>query len=326
MHIFTTPLHKLSTVVKPTVAQAICKREYGEEAVQQTLSWLATPGNHLVTLSDDDYPSQLLQIPDPPPLLYAKGHRQLLAAPSIAIVGSRNATPQGMRDAEQFAFALSEAGLTVTSGLALGIDWAAHKGGLAGRGSSIAVIGTGLDIIYPRRNKDIALQLAKDGLIISEFPLGTGPITGNFPRRNRIISGLSRGCLVIEATLKSGSLITARLAAEQGREVFAIPGSIHSPFSKGCHWLIKQGGKLAESASDILEELHWTTPAKTEIPSITGKDSDSIIVAMGFDPIGIDSLAIRAKLSTAEISARLLTLELNGKIASLPGGLYQRLS
>ena len=312
-------------MVKPTVAQAICKREYGE-AVQQTLSWLATPGNHLVTLSDDDYPSQLLQIPDPPPLFYAKGRRELLAAPSIAIVGSRNATPQGMRDAEQFALALSEAGLTVTSGLALGIDWAAHKGGLAGQGSSIAVVGTGLDIIYPRRNKDIAMQLAKDGLIISEFPLGTGPITGNFPRRNRIISGLSRGCLVIEATLKSGSLITARLAAEQGREVFAIPGSIHSPFSKGCHWLIKQGGKLAESASDILEELHWTTSAKTEVLSVTGKDSDSIIVAMGFDPIGIDSLAIRSKLSTAEVSARLLTLELNGKIASLPGGLYQRLS
>ena len=316
---------QLSTLVKPSVARAICDWSEDEQ-LQRTLGWLTSPGNHLITLADSDYPPQLLQIADPPPLLYVKGRRELLTAQAIAVVGSRNATPQGISNAEQFSRSLSAAGLTITSGLALGIDAAAHQGGLSGAGSSIAVIGTGLDIIYPRRNKEIALRLAKEGAIVSEFPLGTPAIAGNFPRRNRIISGLSRGCLVVEATLNSGSLITARLAAEQGREVFAIPGSIHSPFSKGCHALIKQGVKLVESAADILEELHWQMPVKQPSASTVDETTDPLLVAMGFDPIGIDLLAIRSNLSAEEISAQLLTLELDGKVASLPGGLYQRIS
>jgi DNA processing protein len=323
-NIFAASHGHLSALVKPAVARAICEHKESE-AVQRTLAWLALSGNHLVTLAESDYPPQLLQIADPPPLLYVKGQRELLAKPSIAVVGSRNATPQGISNAEQFARSLSEAGLTIVSGLALGIDSAAHRGGLAGRGSSVAVIGTGLDIIYPPRNKDIALRLAKEGAIVSEFPLGTPPVAGNFPRRNRIISGLSRGCLVVEATLKSGSLITAKLAGEQGREVFAIPGSIHSPFSKGCHALIKQGVKLAESAADILEELHWQSPTKEEPEATVIENADRLLAAMGFDPIGIDALAVRSHLRAEEVSARLLTLELDGKVASLPGGLYQRL-
>ncbi len=315
---------QLSAVVKPAIARSICEQAPNED-VQRTLTWLSLPGNHLVTLADSDYPAQLLQITDPPPLLYLKGRRELLTTPSIAIVGSRNATPQGMSNAEQFARSLSEAGLTIVSGLALGVDAGAHAGGLAGQGSSVAVIGTGLDIIYPLRNKTLALRLAKEGAIVSEFPLGTPAIAGNFPRRNRIISGLSRGCLIVEATLKSGSLITARLAAEQGREVFAIPGSIHSPFSKGCHVLIKQGAKLVEAAADILEELHWESLIRPEPASTNADETDPLLLAMGFDPISVDTLAIRSNLPAEEISTRLLTWELNGKIASLPGGLYQRL-
>ena len=224
-------------------------------AVARALEWIEAPENHLVTLADADYPRALLDTADPPPLLYLKGRRELLGRPSIAIVGSRNATAQGIANAESFAAALSRAGLCVISGQALGIDTAAHIGGLTGAGSTIAVIGTGADIVYPARNRDLAHRIAAGGLIVSEFPLGTAAAAANFPRRNRIISGLSKGVLVIEAALRSGSLITARLAGEQGRDVFALPGSIHSPLAKGCHQLIKQGAKLADSVEDILEEL-----------------------------------------------------------------------
>jgi DNA processing protein len=238
-------------------------------------------------------------------------------------VGSRNATPQGLRDAEAFSHALSDAGLTIVSGLALGIDAAAHRGGLAGAGSSIAVVGTGLDRIYPAHNQALAHQLAEQGLIVSEFPLGTSPLPGNFPRRNRIISGLSRGVLVVEAAPDGGSLITARSAAEQGREVFAIPGSIHSPLARGCHALIKQGAKLVESAADILDELAWQQRLAT--PVLRQTLPDPVLDALDGAPTTLDTLAQRTGLTLGALSAKLLALELDGQIASLPGGHYQKI-
>jgi DNA processing protein len=290
----------------------------------ETLAWLDQPGNSLLTLGDPDYPKPLLEIADPPALLYCKGRRDLLGRPGLGIVGSRNATPQGLRDAEAFALALSDAGLTIVSGLALGIDAAAHRGGLAGSGSSIAVVGTGLDRIYPARNKALAHRLAEQGLILSEFALGTPPLPGHFPSRNRLISGLARGVLVVEATTDSGSLITARVAAEQGREVFAIPGSIHSPLARGCHALLKQGAKLVESAADILDELAWqqriTPPAHLSAPL-----PDPVRDAMDGAPVTLDTLAQRSGLTLDALSAKLLTLELEGRIAPLPGGRYQKI-
>jgi DNA processing protein len=258
-------------------------------------------------------------------MLYVKGRVELLNATSIAIVGSRNATPQGEENAEAFAEVFSQAGITVISGLALGIDAAAHRGGLRGNASTIAVVGTGLDTVYPARNKTLAHQIARHGALVSEFPLATPPNRENFPRRNRIISGFANGVLVVEAALSSGSLITARLAAEQGRDVFAIPGSIHSPFSKGCHSLIKQGAKLVESAQDVLEELKFASA-----PVATGAEDDDqpvnpLLQHMGYDPVSLDALAARAKLPAEKISQTLLELELSGEVNSLPGGLYQRL-
>ncbi len=243
----------LKPFVKPDIASAI-RKGADEKALSAAMTWLEDHENHVVTLGDSDYPKALLNIPDPPLLLYVKGKPGLLNATSLAIVGSRNATPQGISNAEAFSQALSNAGLCIISGMAHGIDAAAHRGALKGRGGSIAVVGTGLDKIYPAANRDLAHQLAKEGALVSEFPLGTPPIGSNFPRRNRLISGMSVGCLVVEASQQSGSLITARQALEQGREVFAIPGSIHSPQSRGCHRLIKQGAKLVETAEDILEE------------------------------------------------------------------------
>lgn len=290
-------------------------------------TWLTQPGNSLMTLADADYPRALLEIADPPAMLYCKGRRDLLGQPGFGIVGSRNATPQGARDAEAFAHNLSDAGLTIVSGLALGIDAAAHRGGLAGAGSSVAIVGTGLDRIYPARNKALAHQLVERGLIVSEFPLGTAPLPGHFPRRNRIISGLSRGVLVVEAAPDSGSLITARVATEQGREVFAMPGSIHSPLSRGCHALIKQGAKLVESAADILDELAWQTrlapPQFAE--ASTHSPADPVLDAFDGAPTTVDTLAERTGLTLDMLSAKLLTLELEGHIASLPGGRYQKI-
>lgn len=290
-------------------------------------AWLAQPGNSLMTLADADYPQALLEIADPPALLYCKGRRELLGRPGFGIVGSRHATPQGARDAEAFAQALSDAGLTIVSGLALGIDAAAHRGGLAGAGSSIALVGTGLDRVYPAKNKALAHRLAESGLIVSEFPLGTPPLPGHFPRRNRLISGLSRGVLVVEAAPDSGSLITARVAAEQGREVFAMPGSIHSPLARGCHALIKQGAKLVESAADILDELAWQTRlAPPQYPESDAETaSDPLLDAFDGAPVTLDALAQRTGLTLDTLSAKLLSLELEGRIASLPGGRYQKL-
>jgi DNA processing protein len=291
--------------------------------LERTRVWLSQPGHSLLTLADTDYPKLLLEIADPPPVLYCKGRRDLLGEPCLGVVGSRNATPQGLRDAEAFSHALSDAGLTIVSGLALGIDAAAHCGGLAGAGSSIAVVGTGLDRVYPARNKALAHQLAEQGLILSEFPLGTSPLPGNFPRRNRIISGMSRGVLVVEAAPDSGSLITARSAAEQGREVFAIPGSIHSPLARGCHALIKQGAKLVESAQDVLEEMAWSVTAP--LMNQPAPTPDPLLNAMDAAPMTLDTIAQRSGLTLDALSAKLLVLELEGRVAQLPGGRYQKL-
>ena len=232
--IFATPAHTLQQVVQPVIAATI-SQGWDEASLTPITSWLADPHNHIVTLADPDYPQALLNISNPPLLLYVKGRLELLNHPALAVVGSRNATPQGLSNAEAFAQAASAAGLCIISGMAHGIDAAAHHGGLREYGSSIGIVGTGLDKVYPAANRQLAHRLAQEGALISEFPLGTPPLAANFPRRNRLISGLSLGCLVVEASLQSGSLITARMALEQGRDVFAIPGSIHAPQTKGCH-------------------------------------------------------------------------------------------
>jgi DNA processing protein len=297
-------------------------------AIERSLRWAQDPGHAIVTLADAAYPRLLLEIQDPPPLLYAVGRLELLERPALAVVGSRNATTQGARNAEQFAQAFSEAGLTIVSGLAVGIDAAAHRGGLAGAGSTIAVLGTGVDVVYPRQNAALAQRIAESGLLLSEFPLGTAGAAHHFPRRNRLISGLTQGCLVVEAALASGSLITARAAAEQGREVFALPGSIHSPLSKGCHALIKQGAKLVESADDVLAEL--TAFRRTGYASTRTRqaapENEPLLVQMGFDPVDVDSLCARTGLAAKQVTAELLRLELAGQVAALPGGMYQRLA
>lgn len=302
-------------------------------AVEGALAWLEAPGNTVVTLGDVDYPKLLLEIPDPPLLLYCRGQLQFLNRPALAMVGSRNATTQGVRNAEQFARALSEAGLTIVSGLAQGIDAAAHRGGLAAAGSTIAVLGTGADVVYPPANAALTAEIAERGLLVSEFPLGSKPLAHNFPRRNRLISGLAQGCVVVEAALASGSLITARAAAEQGREVFALPGSIHSPLAKGCHALIKSGAKLAESAEDVLSELRAfhrsgfaSTHTAANVPASAAEGEEPLLAHMGDEPVDVDSLCARAGLPAAHVSAELLRLELAGRVAALPGGLFQRLA
>ena len=319
---------ELSALVAPEALDALDSPAVNQ-AVSRALEWTRHPAHHLITLADESYPKALLEIPDPPAVLYGVGRPELLQRPSIAIVGSRNASAQGERNAESFAQSLSDAGLVVVSGLAVGIDAAAHRGGLAGMASTIAVLGTGVDVIYPRRNAQLAGAIAERGLLLSEFALGMGALAHNFPRRNRLISGLAKGCLVVEAALASGSLITARTAADQGRDVFAIPGSIHSPLSKGCHALIKSGAKLVESAEDVLSELSGFRPSgyastTLAVPATTPGDG-GLLSHMGHDPVDVDSLCQRAGLSAEQVSSELLRLELDGRVAVLPGGLYQRL-
>lgn len=326
-NIFSASPTQLSAVCDSKVARAI-NAGIDDEALAAPLKWLEETGNHLITLADPEYPQALLETADPPPLLYVKGRLDLLQQPALAIVGSRRATPQGEKDAEAFAHALSDAGFTIVSGMALGIDAAAHRGGLKGAASTIAVVGTGLDIVYPARNRDLAHQLAQQGAIISEFALGTPSMAQNFPRRNRIISGLASGVLVVEAAVRSGSLITARLAGEQGREVFAIPGSIHSPLAKGCHSLIKQGAKLVESAQDILEELGYCAQVSVNTPDAKPAATAHIefVRQLGQIPCAIDTLVSRTGLTAERVCAILLELEMSGQVASLPGGLYQAIN
>jgi DNA processing protein len=300
-----------------------------EALSSNTWQWLTaesrTPRD-ILTLADPRYPSALLQTADPPLLLYVQGNVERVNAASIAIVGSRNPSPQGVENARAFATHLSHAGLTVVSGLALGIDGAAHEGALQGLAGTVAVVGTGLDRVYPRRHLDLARRIASSGAIVSEYALGMPPLAANFPMRNRIIAGLTQGTLVVEAALQSGSLITARLAAESGREVFAIPGSIHAPQSRGCHELIKQGAKLVDRADDVLEELKtgWT---RAPVPASAGarqRTSDPLLEALGHDPASLDALAARTGWTAAALNTRLLELELEGQVARLPGQLFQR--
>jgi DNA processing protein len=318
----------LRELLGPSLASALAAQPHRYvEQLALTETWLdASPSHHVLTLGDTAYPASLLETADPPLLLYAQGRLDLLAVPALAVVGSRNPTAQGIDNARAFAEHISSAGVTIVSGMALGIDGAAHEGGLEGPGSTIAVVGTGLDRIYPARHKTLAHRIDKQGLLLSEFELGTPPLQENFPQRNRLIAGLARGTLVVEAALRSGSLITARQALEAGREVFAIPGSIHSPQSRGCHALIKQGAKLVDSADDILGELNWTAAPAPTLPAaevLPGRD-DALLRALGHDPVTLDALLARTGESAATVSARLLELELDGRVARLPGGLYQR--
>jgi len=325
--IFAAGRARVAAVVGEKIADALLRSDV-ESEVEAHLAWAAEPGNRVLTLADEAYPRALLGIADPPPVLFAKGRIELLARDAVAVVGARSATPQGVANAEAFAAALGEAGLAVVSGLALGIDAAAHRGALGRPGGTIAVIGTGADRIYPARNQQLARQIAAEGLILSEFPLGTAARRHNFPRRNRLISGLSRGVLVVEAALGSGSLITARTAGEQGREVFAVPGSIHSPLSKGCHRLIRDGAKLVETAVDILEELAWPgrPTAQATVQDDTHDDaSAAMLAALGHDPVDADTLLQRSGLTPESLSAMLLTMELDGRVARLPGGRFQRI-
>ena len=301
--------------------------------VTTTLAWLtagsAEQPRDVITLGDPRYPPSLLEAADPPVLLYAQGRIELLQASAVAIVGSRSPTPQGADNARAFASQLSHSGFTVISGLAMGVDAAAHAGGLEGAASTVAVVGTGLDRVYPKRNLGLAHRIASKGFIVSEYSLGTPPLPNNFPRRNRIIAGLARGTLVVEAAVQSGSLITARLANEAGRDVFAIPGSIHSPQSRGCHALIKQGAKLVETAQDILEELRQpgaAAAAAAAPASATDAPPDLLLEALGFDPVTLDALVARTGHSSSTLSVALLDLELDGQVARLPGQLFQRVT
>lgn len=318
------------------LAVGLARPESTDAAERSVAWWNADPQQrHWLTLADPRYPAPLLQLADPPFLLYAEGDLACLARPMLAIVGSRHATAQGLDHAENFARHLSQSGWCVVSGLAAGIDGAAHQGALQGPGRTIAVVGTGLDRVYPASHRLLARRiLDTGGLMLSEFVPGSPPRASHFPQRNRVIAGLSRGTLVVEAAPKSGSLITARMALDANREVFAIPGSIHSPHSRGCHQLIKQGAKLVETAQDILEEwpegvapsgrpVPAPAPVATDIPSRSAA-ANPILEALGYDPTGLEPLAARLGWPPALLQAELLALELSGQVARLPGGRYQR--
>jgi DNA processing protein len=377
--VFEQSATALERVVPTAVARALHQAPAPLllDLLARTRDWLAEPGHHLLALGDADYPPLLLQTADPPPLLYASGRLELLnglrrpdqnaPAPkrtaeggnqdqarghawgrALAIVGSRNPSAQGERDAHDFARDLSAAGVTIVSGMARGVDAQAHLGALLAAeqtphtaGATIAVLGTGCDRVYPAAHRDLAHRIATHGLLLSEFALGTTPARGNFPRRNRIISGLASGVLVTEAAVHSGSLITARLAAEQGREVFAIPGSIHNPMSRGCHRLLRDGAKLVECVDDVLSELRWTTPqappaAAQAAEAVAGADADAapdatsaaareLLDALGYAILSFDDLAARTGRSAQWLGEQLLELELQGRVARLPGARYQRI-
>lgn len=330
--IFKAGVAALSVHVAPHQARALCAPGTPALAtlVEATLAWLAQPGHHLITFHDPLYPAALAEIPDPPLLLYIAGRIEMLARPLVAVVGSRNASVQGRVDAESFAAALSGAGLCVVSGLALGIDTAAHEGALRGCGSTVAVVGTGLDRVYPARNRDLAHRIAEHGCIVSEYALGTPPLAANFPRRNRVISGLAAGVLVIEAAAQSGSLITAQMAAEQGREVFALPGSIHSALAKGCHRLIRDGAQLVETVDEVLLAMQVSPLVAMgqdgdAPPAAASAEDADLLVALGHDPVALDDLLARLGSDPGELGGRLLGLELAGLVAQLPGGRIQRI-
>jgi len=342
-HIFEASRTALEQVASAAQAAALHSPPAEWPALLETTwQWLEADPQHrrIMTLGDPSYPQSLLHMEDPPLLLYGMGMEAAWGTNglatcmphSLAVVGSRNPTPQGAVNARQFSLALAQAGLTIVSGLALGVDGAAHEGALDGAKpdqlATIAVVGTGLDRVYPRQHRDLAHRISQRGVLLSEYPLGTPPLSANFPKRNRIIAGLTSGTLVVEAALKSGSLITARLASEQGKEVFAIPGSIHSTQARGCHALIRQGAKLVESAQDILEELLPETASITMQPSEleASDDADDLLQGLGHEPVGLDALQARTGLDTSSLLARLMELEIKGQLARLPGGLFQRIA
>ena len=332
--IFSAGLPALLRVVPEPLAHELAQAPGTDvqAAADATERWLAASTDHaLLTLADAEYPQALLTTADPPAVLFAIGRLELLNRPAVAIVGSRNATQQGIANAEGFATALARAGVTVVSGLALGIDAAAHRGAMSAEGdaSTIAVLGTGVDVIYPASHRALTHEIRARGVVVSELPLRTPAIAHNFPRRNRLIAGLSGGVLVVEAALRSGSLITARLAAEAGRDVFAIPGSIHSPLARGCHRLIRDGAKLVESAQEVLEELgvrgaNAAAAPMASPPAPDGTDG-ALLALMGHDPVDLDTLATRSGRAPSELSAALLELELAQHVERLPGNRYQRL-
>jgi DNA processing protein len=338
--VFDAPPEALRALVSAKPAAALGAPPPELDALfATTLAWLnaedAVAERHVITLGDAHYPSSLLETADPPLLLYAQGDISLLQRlpTTLAVVGSRNPTPQGLETARLFSEQASRAGLTIVSGLALGIDAAAHEGALsgalgnttAGQAATIAVVGTGLDRVYPSRHLKLAHRIAAQGLMLSEYPLGTSPLPPNFPQRNRIIAGLARATLVVEAALPSGSLITAKQAMEAGRDVLAVPGSIHSPLSRGCHMLIKQGAKLVDSAQDVLEEFGQIS-ATVAAASTTDSDETAhpLLDALGYDPVSLDALSARTGRSAADLSGALLELELEGRVNRLPGQLFQR--
>jgi DNA processing protein len=318
-------------------ALAALRAEPDEKQLATDLAWFNEPRRQLLTWFDEDYPRLLREIPDPPVALFVIGERAVLSLPQLAVVGSRNATAAGRENARAFAHELAQAGLVITSGMALGVDAAAHRGALESGAATIAVMGTGLDRVYPARHRELAHAIAQQGALLSEFPLGTAPRPENFPIRNRIVSGLALGVLVVEAAERSGALITARLGSEQGREVFAIPGSIHSPLSRGCHRLIRQGAKLVETARDILEELgplaSVAAPAGerpsvlvSPAPDALPEPAQQLLACLGYDAMTVDALVERSGLTADTVSSMLLVLELHGFVASGPGGNYQRLT
>lgn len=333
--VLRAPRATLQALAGAAVAHAVGAADAAiDERLVQAQRWLAGgPARSVLTLGDPAYPARLLQTVDPPLMLYVEGALPALSAPALAIVGSRSATAQGLDNARAFAAALGRDGLVVVSGLALGIDAAAHEGALAAPAGTVAVLGTGLEPVYPPRHAALARRIAAHGALLSENPPGTPPLREHFPQRNRIIAGMTLGTLVVEAAVASGSLITARQAAEAGREVFAIPGSIHSPQARGCHALIKQGAKLVESAADILDELRGARAGTASAPSGAAAgaqdpaaSADPLLQALGHDPVTLDALQARTGCSNAELNARLLELELDGRVARLPGGLFQRRS
>ncbi|MFQ6021449.1 MAG: DNA-processing protein DprA [Acidiferrobacterales bacterium] len=333
--IFSAPRSRLQPLLggaTPTVEAILAGPD--PKLLEQDLAWVQSADHHLLTFHDPQYPQLLREIAQPPLLLFVVGDRALLQTPQLAIVGSRNPTPAGLENTTAFAGALAQAGLTITSGLALGIDSAAHRGALDAGGRTVAVLGTGVEQVYPARNAALARRIREQGVLVSEFPLGTPPKSVNFPRRNRIISGLSLGTLVVEAAAESGSLITARFAGEQGREVFAVPGSIHSPLARGCHALIRQGAKLVETAQDVLEELGALAMLVQNLIAVGPANSDAsvedprtraLLDYIGYDPVSIDTLIERSGLTADCISSMLLKMELSGIVKACPGGKYMRL-
>lgn len=307
-----------------------------QAALDAALQWLEHPDHHLLTLADEAYPKRLLDTPDPPLVLYVNGNPELLNQPSIAVVGSRSATAAGMDNAHAFSCFLAERGWHIVSGLAQGIDTAAHEGALqardTGANSTIAVMATGIDLVFPARNRALAHRIARDGALVSEFPLGQRALPFHFPKRNRLVAALGHGVLVVEAAQKSGSLITAKVAADLGREVFAIPGSIHSPLARGCHSLIKQGARLVETGQDILDELGQfrfpetgatSAGRTTPEPAPRTPDEDAVLAAMDNQPVSLDKLEQRSKLNAGTLGAILLRLELDGRVERLEDGTFQ---